>query len=189
MTQRQRLLRLAFVATAALGAELALAQSGHHGNGQHGGQHSAGANAYAAFKDRPIKALSPDQESDLRNGRGMGLALAAEMNGYPGPMHALQLADMLRLSADQRTRVDTLFAEMKAEAVAAGEQIITLESELDTQFVARAISHDNLNRLTRAIGEGQGRLRAIHLRYHLETVAILTPDQIAQYNVARGYTR
>jgi hypothetical protein len=32
---------------------------------------------------RSIKALSDQQVSDLRAGRGMGLALAAELNGYP----------------------------------------------------------------------------------------------------------
>ena len=168
-----------------LGAGFAFAQSGHQGHGQHGG----GANAYAAFKDRAIKALSPEQEADLRNGRGMGLALAAEMNGYPGPMHVLQLTDTLNLSADQRARFDALFARMKTEAVAVGEQIIKLEGELNAQFVARSISPESLDRLTKEIGENQGRLRATHLRYHLETVAILSPDQVAMYNTSRGYTR
>ena len=32
----------------------------------------------------------------------MGLALAAELNGYPGPSHVLELADKLELSAEQR---------------------------------------------------------------------------------------
>ena len=183
MTKRFKLLNWAVVAAAAVSTGLALAQSGHHG------QHGGGANAYAAFKDRPIKALSSEQEDDLRKGRGMGLALAAEMNGYPGPMHVLQLADALKLSADQRTRFDSLFAKMRVDAVAAGEHIIKLESELNTQFVARSISAESLERLTKEIGESQGRLRATHLRYHLETVAILSSDQAAKYNTARGYTR
>lgn len=185
MMKRLKGLNLAVVAVAAVTGGIAWAQSGHQGHGQHGG----GANAYAAFKDRPIKALSPEQEADLRNGRGMGLALAAEMNGYPGPMHVLQLTDTLKLSADQRARFDTLFARMKIEAIAVGEQIIKLESELNSQFVARSISPESLERLTKEIGENQGRLRATHLHYHLETVAILSPDQVAKYNTARGYTR
>jgi hypothetical protein len=60
---------------------------------------------YAGMQTRPVKALSEQQVSDLRAGRGMGLALAAELNGYPGPMHVLELADRLDLSADQRAKV------------------------------------------------------------------------------------
>ena len=35
----------------------------------------------------------------------MGLALAGELNGYPGPKHVLELAAELDLSEDQRRAV------------------------------------------------------------------------------------
>lgn len=54
---------------------------------------------YAGMQSRPIKALSDQQLSDLRAGRGMGLALAAELNGYPRPSHVLELANQLGLSS------------------------------------------------------------------------------------------
>jgi hypothetical protein len=41
---------------------------------------------YAGMQTRPIKALSAEQVADLKAGRGMGLAMAAELNGYPGPL-------------------------------------------------------------------------------------------------------
>ena len=71
---------------------------------------------YAGLEVRPIKALSEQQTADLRAGRGMGLALAAELNGYPGPLHVLELADALGLSDQQRAKIQDLFAAMKAEA-------------------------------------------------------------------------
>jgi hypothetical protein len=74
---------------------------------------------YAGLEGRPIKALSEQQIADLRAGRGMGLALAAELNGYPGPMHVLELADALDLSGQQRAKMQELFAAMKAEAIPA----------------------------------------------------------------------
>jgi hypothetical protein len=40
---------------------------------------------------------------------------------------------------------------------------------------------------TGAIAELQGRLRAVHLSAHLETRALLNPDQIARYEQLRGY--
>ncbi len=45
-----------------------------------------------------IKALSAEQIADLRTGRGMSFALAAELNGCPGPRHVLKLAEQLGLT-------------------------------------------------------------------------------------------
>ena len=70
---------------------------------------------YAGMQGRSIKALSVQQIDDLKAGRGMGLALAAELNGYPGPMHVLELSDRLALSAAQKQRIQTLFETMKAK--------------------------------------------------------------------------
>jgi hypothetical protein len=82
---------------------------------------------YAGMQTRPIKALSDQQIADLRAGRGMGLALAAELNGYPGPSHVLELADRLELSTDQRAGVQRLFDSMKAEAVPLGSKLLEQE--------------------------------------------------------------
>src|SRR6266536_386214 len=77
---------------------------------------------YAGMQTRPIKALSTQQVDDLRAGRGMGLALAAELNGFPGPSHLLELADQLGLSDAQRNTVRSLFEAMRAETIPIGER-------------------------------------------------------------------
>lgn len=41
---------------------------------------------YAGMQSRPIKALSDLQVADLRAGRGMGLALAAQAQRLPGSL-------------------------------------------------------------------------------------------------------
>jgi hypothetical protein len=56
---------------------------------------------YAGQETREIKALSAQEVDDLLNARGMALAKAAELNGYPGPLHSLEMADKLGLSLDQ----------------------------------------------------------------------------------------
>src|SRR5262245_62315440 len=61
---------------------------------------------YAGYEQRPIKALSREQIADLKAGRGMGLALAAELNGFPGPIHVLELAERLQLTVEQRSAVE-----------------------------------------------------------------------------------
>src|SRR4030088_3811410 len=89
---------------------------------------------YAGMQTRPIKALSEQQVADLSAGRGLGLALAAELNGYPGPSHVLELAGKLDLSADQRTRVKTLFDSMKQQALPLGAKLLAQEEELGRQL-------------------------------------------------------
>jgi hypothetical protein len=142
---------------------------------------------YAGMQNRPIKALSEQQVADLGAGRGMGLALAAELNGYPGPSHVLELADKLELSADQRTRIKSLFDSMKAEAVPLGVKLIEQEADLNNQFADRTITPESLKASTGAVAVTQGQLRETHLKYHLSTVAILNQGQMQRYAELRGY--
>ena len=87
-----------------------------------------GHHPYAGLEQRAVKALSEQQIADLKAGRGMGLALPAELNGYPGPSHVLENADALGLSAEQREHTKGLFEAMKAEAVPVGERLIEQEA-------------------------------------------------------------
>jgi hypothetical protein len=99
---------------------------------------------YTGMQTRSIKALSEQQVADLGAGRGMGLALAAELNGYPGPAHVLELADKLDLSQEQRASIQRLFASMKAEAVPIGAKLIEQEADLDKQFATHSVTQDSL---------------------------------------------
>jgi Spy/CpxP family protein refolding chaperone len=142
---------------------------------------------YAGMQTRSIKALSDQQIADLNAGRGMGLALAAELNGYPGPSHVLELADKLDLSADQRASMQRLFDAMKTEAMPLGAKLIEQEAELDRQFASRIVTPESLKASTAAVAATQGMLRETHLKYHLLTGSILTPAQMAKYAELRGY--
>jgi Spy/CpxP family protein refolding chaperone len=143
---------------------------------------------YAGMQTRSIKALSTQQIDDLKAGRGMGLALAAELNGYPGPLHVLELSDRLALSAEQKQRIQKLFDSMKAESTPIGVRLIEQEGALDRQFAGRSITSDALQDATMKIGLTQAELRNAHLKYHLETAQILSPEQMKQYADLRGYT-
>ena len=142
---------------------------------------------YAEMKDRAIKALSEQQIADLKAGKGMGLALPAELNGYPGPIHVLEFADQMKLTAQQRARTDELYRSMKDEAVPLGERLIESEAVLDRLFANRAITHANLDTTTNDIARLQGQLRQTHLKYHLAMVDLLSPEQIQRYRQLRGY--
>ena len=142
---------------------------------------------YSGLQQRTIKALSDREIDDLRAGRGMGMALPAELNGYPGPVHVLELADKLQLSAQQRERTQALFEAMKAEAIPLGERLLQQETALDSAFGRRTITAQSLREMTAAIGATRASLRAAHLRYHLSQVEILSRDQISRYDSLRGY--
>lgn len=142
---------------------------------------------YAGMQSRQVKALSEQQIADLRAGRGMGLALAAELNGYPGPSHVVDLADQLGLTAEQRSKVQEMFSAMKTETTPIGNRLIEQESDLDRQFADRTITAESLGSATAAISKTQGELRQAHLRYHLLTAAILDGAQLAKYAELRGY--
>lgn len=175
------------VAVAALaGLTGAALPQGHAGHGGH--EQAAGTtSAYSGLEARPIKGLSAQQIDDLRAGRGMGLALPAELNGYPGPVHVLEQASGLELTGDQRSRMEEAVAAMKAETIPLGEGLIAAEAELDRLFRDRSVTTDSLNAATADIARIEGELRAAHLRYHLATIGVLSPDQDRRYRALRGY--
>lgn len=145
------------------------------------------ARPYAGLEQRPIKALSEQATADLLAGRGMGLALAAELNGYPGPLHVLELADALALTEEQRQRTRALFAAMREAAMAQGRELVAGEARLDGLFADRTVDPDSLRAATAAIGGAQGALRATHLEYHIAMRELLTPEQRQRYEALRGY--
>jgi hypothetical protein len=142
---------------------------------------------YAGQQGRSIKALSDDDIAALRKGEGKGMAKVAELNGYPGPVRVLQLAVQLGLTDPQRPDVQVIFDRMSDATKSLGGELIAQEQALDQLFAKRDITPDRLAIATATIAELQGRLRAVHLSAHLETCALLNPDQIARYQQLRGY--
>ena len=153
---------------------------------QHQPSH-AGRSPYAGLQTRAVKALSAEQIADLRAGRGMTLALAAELNGYPGPSHTLELAAPLGLSDAQKRATQALFAQMKAKAQRAGEEVIAAETALDRLFRDGTAGAASVQAASADAARAQGAMRALHLRYHLLMREVLTPEQTAKYAALRGY--
>jgi hypothetical protein len=63
---------------------------------------------YAPQMGSPVRGLSQQEVENLRDGAGAGLARMAELNGYPGPVHALELRDKLGLSTVQVKQIEEL---------------------------------------------------------------------------------
>ncbi|WP_299684156.1 hypothetical protein [uncultured Tateyamaria sp.] len=143
---------------------------------------------YAGLEAREIATLSDSDMADLSAGRGWGLALAAELNGHPGPAHVLEHAVELELSADQVARVQRIFQDMQRAAIAGGEAFIAAERALNSAFAAGDLDTIALQDLVQGAGEARSALRFVHLSRHLETLDVLNAGQVARYNALRGYT-
>jgi Spy/CpxP family protein refolding chaperone len=142
---------------------------------------------YSGQEQRSIKALAPEDVQALREGKGMGLAKAAELNGYPGPAHVLQNSEALKLSVQQRVETEALFKSMEAKAKPLGEALVEAERELDQMFSSRTATAESVQAQLLKIGRLQALVRGAHLEVHIVQAALLTPEQIAQYDKQRGY--
>lgn len=145
---------------------------------------------YREQQSSEIRGLSAEEINDLREGRGMGLARSAELNGYPGPRHVLDAveAGQLHLSDTQLHAVRELFVQMSQEARQLGGVIVQEEGELEAAFRRGEIDGRQLRTRVERIARLRGELRLVHLRTHLVTRALLSEEQILQYNRLRGYS-
>jgi Spy/CpxP family protein refolding chaperone len=150
-------------------------------------QHQHGDPAAPAPSGR--SALTDAQIQQLLRGEGMGQAKAAEMTGFPGPKHVLELADGLELTPAQRGSIERVFDRMSADARQLGAQVIEAEEALYRAFESRTVTAGEIDRLTARIGQLQAHLRARHLEAHLEATPLLTPGQRLEYQRLRAPAR
>jgi hypothetical protein len=132
-------------------------------------------------------ALTPEEIEQYRAGAGMGYAKAAELNHFPGPMHVLELAGPLGLSAEQRAATERLMQGHKEEARALGVKLVAAEQALEQLFRSGAVSDAQL---AKAVGEAarlQGEYRLSHLETHRRMRALLNEEQVRRYHTLRGY--
>jgi Spy/CpxP family protein refolding chaperone len=169
--------------TCALGATAALAQSQHH----HGKHHQPTAQPYAGQQTRAVASLSDEDVQGFLDGRGMGLARSAELNGHPGPMHVLELAEELKLTPEQREAVKAAFDRMKAKAKALGEGYIKAEQAVDQAFKSGSADAAMVAARVAEANRLLGEVRLSHLQAHVEITPLLTPEQRARYAELRGY--
>src|SRR5215470_10339527 len=105
------------------GAALAWGQHGHSGSHEEG--------------HRAAQACATEFDQVVGEGRGFGMAFAADQNGYPGPMHVLELKDRLQLTADQEAKAQTLLQAMFAESKPKGVRLLDVEAKLRRLFADR----------------------------------------------------
>ncbi len=145
------------------------------------------ASPYVGEQSRSIKALSDQEIADYLAGKGMGFAKAAELNGFPGPSHVLELADELELSPTQKIETERMFARMQSRARDLGARLVDEERRLNELFASKQVSRQSLSKSLSEIASLQGQIRDAHLQAHLEQSDILSDAQARKYWQLRGY--
>src|SRR5439155_635102 len=118
-------------------------------------------------------------------GHQVALAFAADQNGYPGPMHVLELRDRLKLTADQATKMQELMHAMFAESRPQGARLLEAEAKLRRLFADRTADEAAVRGAVGEVERARSEVRLVHLLTHLKTRDLLTEDQRRVYHEAR----
>ena len=143
---------------------------------------------YVGQEYREIKSLSNDDISELLNGAGWGLAKPAELNGVPGPKHILEMPEKIDLTKAQTDAINNVFNKMLNEAIPLGKEYVEAERKLDQMFKSRKVNYQTLQSQLTRIASIRSKLRFVHLSKHLDTLEILSEEQVKLYNKLRGYS-
>ena len=167
---------LSFTLAAGL-AGVALAQGSAH----HGAPGAPGGTPHHALAQTCDGAF----EENVRDGRGFGMAFVADQQGYPGPLHVLELKDRLRLSRDQEAKAEVLLAAMFAESRPKSARLLDAEAKLRRLFAG---SRPDEAAVRTAVGEvetARADVRLVHLLFHVKMADALTDEQRRVYQEAR----
>jgi Spy/CpxP family protein refolding chaperone len=178
---RTRILALALLAL--VPAAPALAQHGHQHHGHGHGRHASGGGDADAH--RRVEAYLKEFDAVVADGRGFGLAFAADQNGYPGPLHVLELKDQLQLTAAQEARMQTLFQAMLVEARARAARLADAERRLREVFAAGGADAAAVRAAVAGAEAARAEVRLVHLLTHLETRDVLSEVQRRTYHQLR----
>ena len=151
---------------------------------QHGGGGHAGG---PPVPQGHLKAQECRAEFErvVGDGRGFGMAFPADQNGYPGPMHVLELKDQLQLTPDQEAQIRTLMQAMFAESRPKSARLLEAEERLRRLFANRAADEASVRATVAQVEEARREVALVHLLTHLRTRSLLTEPQIRLYHSAR----
>src|SRR2546422_3421755 len=153
------------------GTTVTRAQHGHGGAGAQG--------------HRVAQRCASEFERVVGEGRGFGLAFAADQNGYPGPMHVLELKDRLKLSADQEAKARELMDAMFTESRPKSARLLEAEAKLRRLFAERVADEAAVRAAVAEVERARTEVRLVHLLTHLKTRDLLIEDQRRIYHEAR----
>jgi Spy/CpxP family protein refolding chaperone len=113
------------------------------------------------------------------------MAFVADQNGYPGPLHVLELKEELGLTPAQEARMRTLFDAMRAEARARAARLAAAEARLRALFAGGAADAAGVRAAVADAERARAEVRLVHLLTHLEARDVLSEAQRRTYQHLR----
>jgi Spy/CpxP family protein refolding chaperone len=161
------------------------------GHQQHGGRAGSHHNdsGHTAGHHRAVEACLAEFEKVVGAGRGFGMAFAADQNGYPGPMHVLELKERLKLTTDQEARVQALMSAMYGESRPKSARLLEAEGRLRRLFADGTADEATVRAAVEAVERARSEVRLVHLLTHLRTRDLLSEEQRRIYHEARWGAR
>jgi Spy/CpxP family protein refolding chaperone len=171
------------LAIALLSSVLALPATAQHPG--HGGPHgAAGGEGH-----RAAEACATQFDQVVADGRGFGMAFAADQNGYPGPMHILELRERLGLTPDQVTRAEALMRAMFEQSRPKSRHLLDAEARLRRLFADGVATEAAVRAAVADVERAHADVRLVHLLTHLQARDLLTDPQRRLYHEARWAIR
>lgn len=124
-------------------------------------------------------------EKNIGEGRGFGMAFVADQQGYPGPLHVLELKDRLKLTPEQETKAQALLTAMFTESRPKSAQLLDAERRLRTLFVDGKADEAGVRSAVAEVERARSEVRVVHMLFHLKTRDLLSDDQRRVYHEAR----
>jgi Spy/CpxP family protein refolding chaperone len=149
------------------------------------GQHGAGGHQPGGAGHHIAQECQTQFERVVGEGRGFGLAFAADQNGYPGPQHVLELRERLRLTEEQGRQVEGLLHAMFAESRPKSAKLLDAERRLQAVFAGGRANETAVRTAVGEVERARSEVRLIHLLTHLKTRDLLTEEQRRLYHEAR----
>lgn len=149
---------------------------------QHGAmEHGAGGVPHHQLAE----SCATEGDRNIASGRGFGMAFAADQNGYPGPLHVLELKDRLKLTADQEAKVQAMLAAMFAESKPKSARLLEAEAKLRQLFASGHADEGAVRAAATEVERARTDVRLVHLLSHVRTREVLTDEQRRLYHEAR----
>jgi Spy/CpxP family protein refolding chaperone len=151
----------------------------HPGHGAHQG-HTGGGDGH-----RAAQTCATEFDQVVAEGRGFGMAFAADQNGYPGPLHIIELRERLALTPDQVAKAEALMRAMFDESRPKSARLLSAEARLRRLFADGAANEAAVRTVVAEVERARSDVRLVHLLTHLRARDVLTESQRRLYHDMR----
>ena len=170
--RRPILVTAAVLALAAVAAAAARAQHAGHGS-------------ETAARHHRVHQAQEEFDRVIAEGRGAGLAFAADQNGYPGPIHVLEVKDRLSLTPVQEREMERLTTKMFAASRPKSAALLDAEARLRRLFADGIADEPRVRAAVAEVERARSEVRLVHLLTHLQTRQALSDEQRRRYHEMR----